>query len=360
MRDDLERCLEDLERRLDAAVEDTLLDEWNRFADGEFRGEVFSPRRAAPAPPRVEWPRVPVNSALGDFDLMALQQYGGCSASLADGDGRLLNVRSNYGTSILPSIFGVRLFVMDDSAGTLPTSWPLEGGVDAIRRIVAGGVPARVESLAGKALEMGARFMDIQRRYPKIGRYVHVYHPDTQSPMDACEVLWGSDLFVDVVEDPGLVQAFNSLLTDAYVSFMRAWYAAVPPEWPDRAVHYGCLHRGRVMLREDSATNFSPAMYREFIRDHHQRVFDELGGGAIHFCGRGDHFIGAMAEMRGLSAVNMSQPALNDMEVILRNTVDRGVNLIGNGRGFAGGAVTPGRPLRGRVHCYDTDRSITG
>ena len=56
--------------------------------------------------------------------------------------------------------------------------------------------------------------------------------------------------------------------------------------------------------------------------------------------------------MRGLSAVNMSQPNLNDMGKILGHTVDRGINLIGNGRDFVTGAVPPGRALRGRVHSY--------
>ena len=277
MNPDLERCLADLESRLDDSVEERLLADWNEFVDGRFPGRVFCPRRPAPLPPRVEWPRVSVNAALEDFDLMALQQYGACSAALARGDGRILNVRCNYGTSILPSVFGVKLFFMDETANTLPTSWPVEGGVEAIRRLIAEGVPEEFGSLAGKTLEMGKRFMAIQRAYPKIGRHVHVYHPDTQSPMDVCEVIRGSELFTDVVEEPSLVKEFNGLLVRLHAAFLRRWYEVVPPEWPDRAAHWGCLYRGRVMLREDSATNFSPAMYREFIREFHQKVLDEFG-----------------------------------------------------------------------------------
>lgn len=112
------------------------------------------------------------------------------------------------------------------------------------------------------------------------------------------------------------------------------------------------LHRGRIMVRNDAATNLSPAMYDEFVRPYDQRLLTELGGGAIHFCGRGDHFIEKVAGLTGLHAVNTTQPALNDMETIFRNTVDRGINLLGLEKDAAEEAVRRGRPLHGRVHCW--------
>ncbi|MFW6108083.1 MAG: hypothetical protein ACOC70_02665, partial [bacterium] len=83
----LERCLADLEARLDDEVEARLYDEWVRFTEGDFDGDIFSPRRARPAPPAVEWPTVLVNQAIDDFDQMALQQFGMCSDALAEGTG---------------------------------------------------------------------------------------------------------------------------------------------------------------------------------------------------------------------------------------------------------------------------------
>jgi uroporphyrinogen-III decarboxylase len=112
------------------------------------------------------------------------------------------------------------------------------------------------------------------------------------------------------------------------------------------------LHRGRIMVRNDASTNLSPAMYEEFVRPYDQRLLAELGGGAIHFCGRGDHFVPKIADLSGLYAINTTQPALNNMETIFRHTIDRGINLIGLERDAAEQAVGRGRPLRGRVHCW--------
>ena len=51
-------------------------------------------------------------------------------------------------------------------------------------------------------------------------------------------------------------------------------------------------------------------------------------GGAVHFCGRGDHYIEMLCSLPGLYAVQMSQPELNDMEIIYKNTVDKGIKLL--------------------------------
>jgi hypothetical protein len=349
MDETLTRCLDDLERRIDPADEERLLAGWTEFCEGRFAGDVFSPRRLRPAPPGTQWPAVSVNAALEDYEAMALQQFAECSQRLAGGDGLLLNVRCNYGTCVLPSLFGAELFLMDNELDTLPTCRPLPGA-DAIRRILEGGMPDLTAGCGARVLEMGERFADIARQHPSIGRHVRIYHPDLQGPLDVCELLWGSDIFYALYDTPELVHQLLALVTDAYAAFMRAWERAVPPH-QDHAAHWGFLHRGRIMLRDDSATNLSAAMVAEFALPYDRRLLREFGGGAVHFCGRGDHFVEALSGVAGLHAVHVSQPQLNDMEAIFRHTVDKGVNLLGLPRGVAEKALARGRPLRGRIHC---------
>ncbi len=114
-------------------------------------------------------------------------------------------------------------------------------------------------------------------------------------------------------------------------------------------MEWGLLHRGRTILRNDAIVNLSERMYREFAMPRDARIFAELGGG-MHFCGRGDHYIGAACEIEGLSCINLSQPELNDMETIYRATVDRGIVIIGMPEGEIARAGAAGRDLRGRVH----------
>jgi hypothetical protein len=349
MRSEPRRCLEDLERRIDTADEERLLAEWAAFADGRFEGDVFSGRRARPSPPAVEWPVVSVNAALADYEAMALQQFSGCSRQLADAGGLVLCVRCNYGTGILPGLFGAEPFLMDEELDTLPACRPL-GGLHAIEELLERGVPDLRAGWGGKVLQMGERYAAIAERYPKIGRFVHVYHPDLQGPMDVADLLLGSRLFVALYDAPDLMKDLLDLICETYAAFMRAWERVIP--FPDgHAAHWGLLHRGRIMLRDDSAMNLSPEMFDEFVRPYDARLLAEFGGGGIHFCGRGDHYAESMAGIEGLHAVNMSQPECNDMEEIFRQTVDRGINLIGLPRAGVEEALRRGRPLHGRVHC---------
>ncbi|TVQ16915.1 MAG: hypothetical protein EA382_19490 [Spirochaetaceae bacterium] len=102
------------------------------------------------------------------------------------------------------------------------------------------------------------------------------------------------------------------------------------------------------MLRDDSLMNLSPEIYDEFIFDRESRCLSELGGGAIHYCGRGSHVIDRFAKMPDLTAVNLSQPHLNEMETVYRSTVDRGIVLLNLD---AAAAASAGRDLHGRVQC---------
>lgn len=364
----IEPYLEDLERRIDPDVEDALMAAWQAFADGGASGPIFSPRRKRAAPPGLPWPHVPVNVALADYEQMALQQLGACSQALAEGTGAVLAVRCNYGTGILPTIFGADLFVMDLETDTLPTAIPLGGlettnldaslvNVDhskaaaAVRALLDCGVPDVNNALGSKVFEMAAFYQELFTPYPKISRYVHLYHPDLQGPMDVCELLWGSSLFMALIEAPELVTQLLELVTTTYEAFMNAWAPLVPFNG-DYAVHWAMVHRGQIMLRDDSAMNLSPQMFDRFIKPYDERLLRTLGGGGLHFCGRGDHYIASASQMEGLTTVNMSQPEYNDMNVIFDHTVDKGINIIGLPRSAVEAAQARGRDLRGRVHCW--------
>lgn len=349
MTDELKLLLEDLESRIDVDQETRLRDEWAAFYDGKFDGDIFSPTRDTPAPSDLEWPKIRINDTLEDFDAMALQQYGGCSNTLASGGGAPLAVRCNYGTSIIPLLFGVRPFIMPEEMNTLPTSHPLHD-LDAIRRLIDAGVPDLDLGYGARVFEMAERYLAIASEFSKIGEWAPIYHPDTQGPLDICEVVWGSELFTDMLMEPDLVHEFLALVTETYIAFMRRWERLVPFD-VDLNAHWNLYHRGALMLRDDSSMNVTPAMFDEFVVPYNQRLLDEFGGGAIHFCGRGDHFIASMSNLRGLTGINMSQPHLNNMEIIYRNTVDKGVPLLKFSRKAAEEALADGRELGGLMQC---------
>jgi hypothetical protein len=347
---DIRPYLEDLEQRIDPAGEQELQAAWDTFVRGECTDDLFIPRRSYAAPARIEWPRVSINQAQHDYDCMALSQLSACSWALAEGNGRVLCVRCNYGTPILPSLFGVELYYMEEELNTLPTCLPL-AGVDQIRAQAAAGVPGIDQALWHEVRAMARHYQELFAPYPNISQWVHLYHPDVQGPMDCVELLWGSALFLALHDVPELAKQMLQLLTDTYVTVMNDWFELVPPDG-DVSYHWSMCQPGRIMLRDDSAMNLSPEMFGEFIAPYDAQLLQRYGGGTIHFCGRGDHYIDQAAALPGLRAINMSQPELNDMEKIYRHTVDRGILMLDLRREAAEAALAANRDLHGRVHCW--------
>lgn len=363
----IKHYLDDLEKQLDPEVEDDLWQQWVAFTEGRYTGDIFSPKRLRPCRPGLAWPYVLVNQAVESYEMMALQQLGACSRALETGNGDLLTIRCNYGTGIMPTMFGAELFMMDTDIDTLPTTIPL-GGLESthladaivpvteskaareVMKLLDRGVPDMHTGLGGKVLEMAEYYQEMLTPYPKIQKYVHLYHPDMQGPMDICELLWGSSLFVALVESPDLVTHLLELVTETYISYMNTWTTYVP--FTDKfSTHWAMMQTGNIMIRDDSAMNLSPRMFARYIAPYDGRLLQIFGGGAIHFCGRGDHYIRQAAELPGVGTINLSQPEYNDMEKIFASTIDHGINIIGLPRISAEQALAQGRDLHGRVHC---------
>ena len=344
---ELEKYFEDVEARIDAAQEERVAAEWEAFCDLRCEDAFFSPRRT-PAPPKIEWPRVLINHAFGDMELMLYTQLKTVSDMLEKGGGLLLSVRPNYGTAIIPSLFGTEVFYLPDEADTLPGAKHLDDGVEGLRGVVERHYYDYSMGLAPRVFEFGRRWKEMAAQYPNISRYVYLYNPDLQGPFPLVDAIAGSDLYYALYDEPELVHEALDFMTEVYLDYTRRWQAAFPPYGRGFSVEWGLLHKGLTVLRNDAIVNLSEAMYREFAMPYDARVFGELGG-CMHFCGRGDHYIGAACEIEGLSGVNMSQPELNDMEKIYAATIDQGKVIIGMPEAEIARAGACGRPLRGRV-----------
>ena len=324
----LDQYLTDLENRLDSNQEEMLRQAWIDFADGkvEATGQPFCPPQRIPSAPSLTWPEININDALADEDLMVLSQFKMCSDQLASGSGLLLSVRANYGVGIVPSFFGAEPFIMPREMNCLPNVKPLAGGLTALEKLAADPIPDLDRGYGPHIFSIARRYVEIRQTYPKIGRYIRVDHPDGQGPFDVTELLWGSDIFYSLYDDPDLVHAVLRKITTFYRMFMDRWFQVMPV--PDAYhAYFGRLHRGKITIRDDSAMNLSPELCRTFVHPYDAELLAHFGGGAIHFCGRGDHYIADMVQSAHLAAIDLSQPHLNDMDQILSQTIDRGINL---------------------------------
>lgn len=318
--------LDDIERRIDPETEEDFAAQWQRFWSDEHDGILFHPRRKKTSKPSVEVRKVHINDALNDLELMLCDQLAGLSRRLESED-IALGIRANYGTGTVTSLFGAEIFEMPREMCTLPTTRPFNDS-DRIRDVLEKGIPDLNGGFGGRVFAFGELCAEVFRDYPKISRYVQIFHPDAQGPLDLAELLWGGEMFYEMYDDPDFVHSVMKLITDTYIAFLDRWYSIIPKVTDRLTQHWEILHKGTVMLRNDSAMNLSPDFYLEYSVPYDTRILDYYGGGCMHFCGRGDHFIDHLTAIPSLYAFHLSQPHLNDMDKVFRSAERSGKKMV--------------------------------
>lgn len=345
---DLKPYLQDIENRIKPLEEERLQKEWLEFADGKCQEAFFSPQRPV-SKPGIPYPVMYANDAFEREDWMVYQQLKMVSDELAGGNGGLLCVRPNYGTGIIPSLFGAEMFYLDRELDTLACTRPLPDGEDGVRRILAERKADYTKGLAPKVFRFSQAYQEAVSPYPNIQKYVHIYSPDLQGPFPLADMLWGGDIYIAMYEDEDLVHDMLGYMTQVYLEFSAKWLQLNPGFDASHSVDWGLLHRGGTMIRNDASMNISGDMYKEFVMPYDQKIISALGGG-VHFCGRGDHYVQHVGDIKGLGCLNLSQPHLNDMEKIYASTIDRGIPIIGMPEDEILRAQAAGRDLKGLVH----------
>lgn len=299
MRSETIRCLECVEAVLDPAHLKRTRQLWEDCQ--HYRPIPHLPLVCmCPAP---DWPQYSMDEIQSDMEKMLVSELAPIYASALIGDDRLPEIRANYGTGILPSLFGCEIVHLDSA--TLPAALPLHD-TDRVRAQVAAGIPDLRGGLGGRVLDTVAFYVEALKPYPKLREWVSINLADTQGPLDAAEIIWGSEIFEMMYADPELVHAFLDLVTETLAAFTRAHQAIdgipfAPAPTP----------LGRLCVREDATVMISGAMYDEFCKPYAQRLLDEFGG-CIHWCGDGKAWWRSLITLRNLTAVNPFQGQFYD------------------------------------------------
>jgi len=208
-------------------------------------------------------------------------------------------IRANYGVGTLPSAFGLKSHIV---GGNMP--WVEHISKDEIKEIISKGVPESHTGFGQKVIDTYEFYSETLSKYPKCKEVIRLFHPDLQGPLDAAHLIYGSDIYIDMYEDPDLIHDLLKLVTETYIDRMNKVKPYLNDETDGFNFHWKQLYPGRILLRNDSAVNLSPDMYKEFSMKYDDIVFEEFGPASMHFCGRADHWIFDMAKSENILALN--------------------------------------------------------
>jgi hypothetical protein len=102
----------------------------------------------------------------------------------------------------------------------------------------------------------------------------------------------GPDIFLLMLEDPGLVHAVHGWIADVYTAVVRHFSAL--GDLPVTSVHVG----------ECAGTMLGGEQYREFVTPYASRLGREFGALRLHSCGHADHVLDAIADIEGLAVID--------------------------------------------------------
>ncbi|GAH86993.1 unnamed protein product, partial [marine sediment metagenome] len=167
--------------------------------------------------PELDWPVFLYNDGFSDPAKMLLNQLRIPLIRNQLKDYSPLNIRCNYGTVIMPSIFGTDFKLTENS---MPWSFHVKSR-DEIHRILEKGIPGFENGLGKKCFETAEYYMEVLSNYPKLKKAIVIYHPDLQGPFDVAHLIWGSDIFLALYDCPELVHKLLEYLLNLVGCVMR-------------------------------------------------------------------------------------------------------------------------------------------
>jgi len=255
--------------------------------------------------PEQEWPAFGFEEIFSDREKMLLSELRNVYMGARLRDDRLYGIRANYGTGIIASMFGCPVHTFDHA---LPIC--TEVPQDQVERILQSGLPHAEAGLMGRTLETVAYYRNVLRPYANLSRYVGSQCFDIQGPFDNASIIWGSSIYLAVLDAPDKVRRLIEIVTATIlraVQHLRQVDGCSPNE------HDGAWNfLGGVCVRNDSSVNLSGLHYVELAKPFDQQLIQPRDGW-IHFCGRAQQWWPELLDLHGLRGINPYQGEFYDL-----------------------------------------------
>lgn len=272
------------------------------------------------------WPAFTYKEAFHDMEKMLLNELAGVWMGAHVRDDRMYTIRANYGVGVIASMFGCEIVLTEDNAMpwvTHLTDEQLDRALDAGPVDIEAGLGARV-------FETERFYLQALSEYDNLSRCVHLFVSDTQGPFDVAHLVMGHQIYTEVYDNPARVHRLLELTSDAYVRFTKAQKQVI-----GESLEWGFHYHGQFKLRgagracDDTGINLSTACYKEFSKPYNRRVFRELGGGWVHYCGSGKQILEEVLTTEGITAINFGNPEMQDLGQVYSLAQPRQVAIVG-------------------------------
>ena len=247
-----------------------------------------------------DFPLFSVEEIHEDISKMMYNELVGCLPQIETNDGGIPMIRANYGVGILPSVFGAKCKIIN---GNMP--WCEHLSKEELIELISKGIPNPDNGFGKKVKDTYEFYSKVLLEYPKCKQVIKFYHPDYQGPFDIAHLLFGSNIYMEIYDDPDFIHELLDFVSKTYINCIKDIKPYLNDENEGFVYHWGHLFPGKIVLRDDSAVNLSASMYEEFVQPYNDKVLKAFECGSMHFCGRADHWVFNMAHDENIKAYNV-------------------------------------------------------
>ncbi|MGQ9615503.1 MAG: hypothetical protein ACUVWJ_03785 [Spirochaetota bacterium] len=232
-------------------------------------------------------------------------------------DDGIPTIRSDLGTTLLPSGLGLKIKVQEELH-----PWLMEHLTP--EQYLSLPDPVKNEDILHNEVYFSKHIYELfydWKKQGKIPETVIPYVPETEGVFDLSQLILGTGLFLLLMDQPQLAHRiqqkslqvylagtsfFKGLLGQPACSMVHGHGMPVGAWFPDTGAR----------ISEDSCVLISGPMLREFCLPYIKEAARPFGRLFMHYCGYHMDFLRMVCDMREISTINLGNPELYDLEEV--------------------------------------------
>jgi hypothetical protein len=254
-----------------------------------------------------------------------ISSWGSAYRSVVTKDYFPLQIRSNHGIGIIPSLFGLNCRIINDN---MPWVDHVDG-IEEIKKIINKGIPRLDSALGKKVIDTHQFYLDKLSKYPKCSQAIHITQPDMQGPFDIAHLISGTDIFYYLYDYPEIIHELLELITITYIEFRKFIEKHLADKAEEDSVYlHGAIYGGKVLIKDDTAmVNLSGDMYREFSMKYNNKIYKEFSG-SLHYCGPENNWHNEVIQDYVIKSINFGNSEMHDLASTYKRLKAKKISII--------------------------------
>ena len=258
---------------------------------------------------KIDWPSFPFGQMWNDYGGMLLNELRPVYESIKLKDDKVFTLRPNLSQIVVPSLFGAEASYPDDQLDSMPAVKSLLN-YQQLKAINTDEIDFQKHWIINKYCNIIKAWKELLSDFPKLTEAIHFSLPDLQGPFNLYFILRGTDAYTDLILDHDFTHNLMQKITTILINLTN--YLSDFIGYSGNSYYWNYCYPGKIRNVDDNSIQISADLYKEFVLPYNQMLTQQCNGGIHHYCGKGDHIIDQIMNIKGVKGLNFGNPEMQD------------------------------------------------